>query len=127
MARILIVDDSKMMRRNLRKIITSAGHEVVADVSNGSEALTAYAEHKPDLITMDINMPIMDGIEATKRILVDFPAAAIVMISAHNEQSRVYEAIKQGAKNYIVKPVSADKVQAVIEKVLEQALAAGAS
>ena len=103
MAKILIVDDSKMMRRNLRKILAEAGHEVVAEAEDGSDACKAYAEHRPDLVTMDINMPVMDGIEAVKRILVDFPEANIVMISAHNEQNRVYQAVKCGAKNYIVK------------------------
>ncbi len=121
MARILIVDDSKMMRRNLVKILTDAGHEVVAQAEDGSEACAAYAENRPDLVTMDINMPVMDGIEAVKRIIVDFPEAIIIMISAHNEQSRVYEAIKCGAKNYIVKPIRSGTVVATIEKALSKA------
>lgn len=124
MARILIVDDSKMMRRNLVKILTDAGHEVVAQVENGSEACAAFAEFQPDLVTMDINMPVMDGIEAVKRIIVDFPEAVIIMISAHNEQNRVYEAIKSGAKNYIVKPIRADKVTSIINKAMSQTPAA---
>ena len=121
MAKILIVDDSMMMRRNLRKILTEAGHEVVGEAENGSEACAAFGEHKPDLVTMDINMPVMDGIEAVKRILIDFPEANIVMISAHNEQNRVYQAIKCGARNYIVKPVRYDKVVTVVNQVLDQA------
>ncbi len=121
MARVLIVDDSKMMRRNLVKILTDAGHEVVAEAENGSEACEAYAQHQPDLVTMDINMPVMDGIEAVKRIVVDFPEAKIVMISAHNEQTRVYEAIKNGAKNYIVKPIGADKVTSTINAICARA------
>lgn len=120
MARILIVDDSKMMRRNLAKILTDAGHEVVAQAENGSEACSEFAEHRPDLVTMDINMPVMDGIEAIKRILVDFPEAVIIMISAHSEVSRVYEAIKCGAKNYIVKPISSGNVISTIDKVLSK-------
>ncbi|MCD6249296.1 MAG: response regulator [candidate division Zixibacteria bacterium] len=118
MARILIVDDSKMMRRNLSKILMDAGHEVVAQAEDGSQACSAFAEHQPDLVTMDINMPIMDGIQAVKRIIVDFPDAEIVMISAHNEQSQVYEAIKFGAKNYIVKPIKAQTVVSVVNKIL---------
>ncbi|RKX22671.1 MAG: response regulator [Candidatus Zixiibacteriota bacterium] len=118
MANILIVDDSKMMRRNLVKILTDAGHEVVAQAENGSQACSAFAKNQPDLVTMDINMPIMDGIEAVKRIIVDFPEAIIIMISAHNEQSQVYEAIKCGAKNYIVKPINSKVVTAMIEKTL---------
>jgi two-component system chemotaxis response regulator CheY len=107
-----------MMRRNLRKILTEAGFEVVAEAANGAAACEEYGKHHPDLVTMDINMPVMDGIESVKRILVDFPEARIVMISAHNEQSLVYQAIKLGAKNYIVKPVSSEKVLAVVSKVL---------
>ncbi|MBD3258442.1 response regulator [candidate division GN15 bacterium] len=120
MAGILVVDDSKMMRRNLKKLLTEAGHEVVAEADNGSEAVSAFGQFKPELVTMDINMPVMDGIEAVRRILVDFPEAIIVMISAHNEQNRVYQAIKCGAKNYIVKPVRADKLLMVIDQVLKQ-------
>jgi two-component system chemotaxis response regulator CheY len=119
-ARVLIVDDSKMMRRNLRKILVEAGHEVVGEATNGAEALSEYANTKPDLVTMDINMPVLDGIEAVKRILIDFPEARIIVISAHNEQSRVYQAIKSGAKNYVVKPIAAAKVIEVIESVLQQ-------
>jgi two-component system chemotaxis response regulator CheY len=114
----MIVDDSMMMRRNLKKICTQAGHDVICEAANGNEALTAFKRHQPDLITMDINMPVMDGIEAVKKIREVNPRAAIVMISAHNEQSRVYEAIKSGAKNYIVKPIRADKVISVINEVL---------
>jgi two-component system chemotaxis response regulator CheY len=118
MARVLIVDDSKIMRRSLVNIITKAGHEIVAEAENGSEACEAFALYQPDLVTMDINMPVMDGIQAVKRIIVDFPEAIIIMISAHNEQSRVYEAIKCGARNYIVKPIRAEKVMSTIDKVL---------
>lgn len=118
MARILIVDDSKMMRRNLAKILTDAGHEVVAEAENGSEACSEFAENQPDLVTMDINMPVMDGIEAIKRILVDFPEAVIIMISSQTEKGRVYEAIKCGAKNYIVKPIRSSNVLSAIDKVL---------
>lgn len=120
MATVLIVDDSKMMRRNLRKILTEAGHQVVGEATNGAEALSEYANTKPDLVTMDINMPVLDGIEAVKRILIDFPEARIIVISAHNEQSRVYQAIKSGAKNYVVKPIAANKVVEVIDNVLRQ-------
>ncbi|MBD3381385.1 MAG: response regulator [candidate division Zixibacteria bacterium] len=118
MATIMIVDDSMMMRRNLKKILVQAGHEVICEASNGNEALAAFKRHQPDLITMDINMPIMDGIEAVKKIREVNPNAAIVMISAHNEQSRVYEAIKSGAKNYIVKPIRSDKVVSVVNEVM---------
>lgn len=118
MASILIVDDSRVMRKNLNKLLSQAGHEVVAEAGDGSEACVLYERHKPDLVTMDINMPVMDGLEAVKKIMTDHPDAKIIMISAHNEQSRVYEAIKNGAKNYIVKPVRGEKVTSVVSEVL---------
>jgi len=119
-ATVLIVDDSKMRRRDLRKILTEAGHQVVGEATNGAEALSEYANTKPDLVTMDINMPVLDGIEAVKRILIDFPEARIIVISAHNEQSRVYQAIKSGARNYVVKPIAANKVIEVIDNVMRR-------
>jgi two-component system chemotaxis response regulator CheY len=118
MARILIVDDSSMMRRNLRKVIEDAGHSVVAEISNGSDACVAYEQHQPDLVTMDITMPYMDGIEAVKTIVEVFPNARIVMISAHGQEDKIYKAIKAGAKSYIVKPIRPVKVATVIDQVL---------
>jgi len=118
MAKIMIVDDSSMMRRNLKKIISEAGHEVVAEVSNGSDACTTYEEYMPDLVTMDITMPYLDGIEAVKTIKEVFPDANIIMISAHGQEDKIYKAIKAGAKGYIVKPIRPSKVAQVIDQVL---------
>jgi YesN/AraC family two-component response regulator len=109
MARILIVDDSMIMRRNLKTILTEAGHTIVGE---------ANATHMPDLVTMDINMPVMNGIESVKRIIEIFPDARIVMISALEQRHMVFEALKSGAKHYIVKPIVEDKVIEVITQVL---------
>jgi DNA-binding NarL/FixJ family response regulator len=119
MAKILIADDSIVMRRNLKTILTRAGHEVIAEVANGYQACVEYEKCKPDLVTMDITMPIMDGIEAVKKIIIDYPEAKIVMISALDQKSMVFEALKNGAKHYVIKPITTEKVIGVINEVLE--------
>ena len=118
MAEILIVDDSMIMRRNLKTILTQAGHSIIAEASNGKEAFIEYEKHMPDLVTMDITMPIMNGIEAVKKIRCKFPEAKIVMISALDQRNMVFEALKNGAKHYIIKPITPDNVLAVLDTVL---------
>lgn len=118
MARILIVDDSAVMRLNLKKILTEAGHEVVGEAPNGKVALGMYEKLKPDLVTMDITMPIMSGVDATGMIINKYPEAKIVMISALNQKKMVYEALKNGAKHYIIKPIDKEKVMGVLSEVI---------
>lgn len=118
MAKILIVDDSTIVRRNLKAILTRAGHEIVAEAENGLQAYREYESHKPDLITMDITMPLMDGVVAVKKIVGDYPEAAIIMVSAIDQKSMVMAAIENGARHYIIKPFSPDKVIASIDAVL---------
>ncbi len=86
MARILIVDDSAVMRLNLRKILMESGHEIIAEAPNGKVALNMYEKYKPDLVTMDITMPVMSGVDATGFIVSKYPDAKIVMISALNQK-----------------------------------------
>ncbi|MFZ5351525.1 MAG: response regulator [Bacillota bacterium] len=119
MARILIVDDSIIMRRNLKVILTQAGHEIVAEASNGKEAFVEYEKHMPDLVTMDITMPVLNGIDAVKKIIGSFPDAKIIMISALDQRNMVFEALENGAKHYIIKPITPDKVLTVLDAVLE--------
>ncbi|MCW3135662.1 MAG: response regulator [Canidatus Methanoxibalbensis ujae] len=121
MARILVVDDAAFMRVLLKNILKSGGHEVVGEAENGIEALEKYEELKPDLVTMDIVMPHLDGIETTRSIIKIDPKARIVMCTAVGQQAKVLEAIKAGARGYIVKPFQADKVLEEIEKVLSSA------
>jgi len=121
MARILVVDDAAFMRVLLKNILKSGGHEVVGEAENGIEALEKYEELKPDLVTMDIVMPHLDGIETTRSIIKIDPKARIVMCTAVGQQAKVLEAIKAGARGYIVKPFQADKVLKEIEKVLSSA------
>ena len=120
MAKILIADDSAVMRRNLRMIFTNAGHEVIAEAINGKEAYLSYQEYEPDLVTMDISMPEVDGIAAVKMIINEFPNANIVMVTTLSQKSMVYEAVKSGAKNYITKPIDVSKVNEIISDVLDE-------
>ncbi|NHN30027.1 response regulator [Paenibacillus agricola] len=118
MATVMIVDDSTVMRRNIRIILERAGHEVVVEATDGREVLASYINHKPDLVTMDINMVNMDGIEALQILLKTFPQARVVMISAAGQKQQVLDAIKAGAKSYIVKPFQAERLLEIIGKVI---------
>lgn len=123
MARIMIVDDARIMRINLSKILTQLGHEVVIEASSGYEAIEFYKKYKPELITMDITMPaengVKDGIEAVKEIKALSEDVKIIMVTSHGEEDKVIKAIKAGAKNYILKPISIKKVTDVLQKVLK--------
>lgn len=118
MARILVVDDSKVMRRNLLNILTDAGHEVVGEAMNGGQGFQMYQTHLPDIVTMDITMPDVDGVQGVKLIKKSFPDANIIMISALDQKQMVFEAIKSGAKYYIIKPVNPEKLIHTINEVL---------
>ena len=118
MARILIIDDAKLMRMTLNNILQKANHEVVGEGKNGNEAIELYRQLKPDLVTMDITMPIMDGIEAVKRIKKEFPEAKIIMCSAMGQQKLVVEAIEAGAKDFIIKPFDELRVSEAVKRIL---------
>ena len=110
MARILIVDDSLYMCKLLASILLFAGHEIVGEASNGVDALEKYATLKPDLVTMDITMTEMDGLQAVKAIRTMDEEAVIIMCSAMGQQMMVVEAIQAGAKDFIVKPFRRERV-----------------
>ena len=116
--RILIVDDAAFMRMMIKDILSKNGYEVVGEAENGLVALEKYNELKPDLVTMDITMPEMDGIEALKKIKQSDPSAVVVMCSAMGQQAMVVEAIQAGAKDFIVKPFQADRVLEAVSKAL---------
>lgn len=118
MAKILVVDDSIVMRKNLATILKGEGHVVVGEASNGRQAISQYEDLKPDIVTMDISMPIMSGVEAVQKIIEKFPEAKIIMISAVNQKKMVFNAINSGAKHYIIKPIDAKKVLSVVNEVL---------
>ncbi len=116
--RVLIVDDAMFMRAMIRDILVNSGrYEVAGEASNGEESLAQYRALQPDLVTMDIVMPQMDGIEACREILKHDPKARIVMCSALGQEALVIESIAAGAKDFIVKPFSAEKVLKVIDTV----------
>ena len=116
--RVLIVDDAMFMRAMIRDILVNSGrYEVAGEASNGEESLAQYRALQPDLVTMDIVMPQMEGIEACREILKHDPKARIVMCSALGQEALVIESIAAGAKDFIVKPFSAEKVLKVIDTV----------
>jgi|UniRef100_A0A7V3VTI1 two-component system chemotaxis response regulator CheY len=115
--RILIVDDAAFMRMLLKDIITKAGYEVAGEATNGKEAVEKYRELTPDVVTMDITMPEMSGIEAAKEIMKTDPNAKIIMCSAMGQQMMVVEAIQAGAKDFIVKPFQQGRVVEALSKV----------
>ena len=119
LAKFLIVDDSAVMRRNIRNILEEVGHEVVFEAVDGREVLPAYINHKPDIVTMDISMPEVDGIEALKTLIHNFPNVKVIMISAMGQKQQVLEAIKLGAKSYLVKPIEKDKFLDIIAKFID--------
>lgn len=119
MARILIAEDSVVIRKTLKKILIKGGHQVVFEAENGYEAIEGYRTIQPDIVTMDITMPLMDGIDATERIVDKFSDAKIIMISAIEEKEKVFEALERGAKHYILKPFNENTVLKIIEVILE--------
>ncbi len=121
MACVLIVDDSLVMRKGLQGILAQGGYTVVGEACNGQEAIQMYAETKPDFVTMDINMPVMSGIEAVERLVSLYPKVRIIMISSLDERDTVLEALKKGAKYYILKPVTYEKVLDALDKVAKRA------
>jgi two-component system chemotaxis response regulator CheY len=118
MSKVLIVDDAAFMRMMLKDILEKNGFEVVGEAPNGLKAVELYQNVRPDIVTMDITMPDMDGIEAVKKIKSIDSAAKIIMCSAMGQQNMVMEAIKAGARDFIVKPFQGDRVVEAIKKVL---------
>ncbi|MBN6185819.1 response regulator [Aneurinibacillus sp. BA2021] len=116
--RVLIVDDAAFMRMMIKEILTKNGYNVVGEASDGAQAVEKYKELNPDLVTMDITMPEMDGITALKEIKKINPAAKVIMCSAMGQQAMVIDAIQAGAKDFIVKPFQADRVIEAIKKTL---------
>lgn len=115
---ILIVDDAAFMRTLLKDILIKNGYNIVGEGANGQEAVAKYKELQPDLVTMDITMPEVDGLEGLQRIKAEFPEASVIMCSAMGQQSMILKAIKSGAKDFIVKPFQADRVVEAVKKII---------
>lgn len=118
MARILIADDAAFMRMILREMLTKEGFEIAGEAVNGKDAIEKYRELKPDLVTMDITMPEMSGLDALRAIRKEDPEAKVLMCSAMGQQAMVIESIQEGAKDFIVKPFQKDRVLEAVKKVL---------
>ncbi len=118
MAKIMVVDDAAFLRAMLKDILVSAGHQVVFEAKNGQEAVDKYKAVQPDLVTMDITMPIMEGIQAVKEIRLMDPEANIVMCSAMGQRNLIIQAIQSGAKDFIIKPFQSDRVLEAIDKAI---------
>ncbi|MCE7791366.1 response regulator [Salipaludibacillus sp. CUR1] len=120
MAKLLITDDAAFMRMTLKKMVTDAGYEVACEAGNGQQAVDLYKEHRPDLVTMDITMPEMNGIEALEKIKHFDPEAKVIMCSAMGQQSMVVDAIQKGAIDFIVKPFDSLRIKEAIGKALSR-------
>ncbi len=118
MARVLVVDDAAFMRKMVGDALATGGHEVVGEAGNGVEAIARFQELKPDLMTLDITMPEKDGLAALAEIVAADPSARVVMCSALGQESKVLEAIKLGAKDFIVKPFQPARVIEAVGKAL---------
>ena len=110
MKRILLVDDSMVMRKILSDILTANGYEICGEAADGVDAVRKYNELKPDLVTMDITMPNMDGIAALRKIKENNPDANCIMCSSMGQEPLLIEAVQCGAKDFIIKPFKADKI-----------------
>lgn len=118
MAKIMLVDDAAFMRMMVKDALTKAGYTDLIEAQDGAEAVEKFNAENPDLVFMDITMPNMDGLEALKAIKGAHPNANIVMCSAMGQEAMVIEAIKSGAKDFIVKPFKPDRILATAEKIL---------
>ena len=119
--RVLVVDDSPAITRKICMMMDQIGYRVVATAATGREAIVAYKACRPDVVTMDITMPDVDGIEATRVIKKAFPEARIVVVTSHGQEKMVLDALKAGASGYVLKPFQPKKVFEVIEKACKRA------
>ena len=115
---VLICDDTAFMRLMVSDILSKAGFEIVGEAETGTQAVEKYKALKPDLVTMDIVMPEMSGIDAARAICTDDPNAKIIMCSAIGQQALVVEAIQAGAKDFVVKPFQASRVLEAVQRLL---------
>jgi two-component system chemotaxis response regulator CheY len=119
MRRVLIVDDSIMARNSLKEILLSAGYEVVGEAVNGEDGVSQYESLRPDVVSLDITMPKLNGIECLKRIVAMDEEARVIMISALGQGAKILEALNNGARHYVTKPFEADKVLEAFDEVLD--------
>jgi two-component system chemotaxis response regulator CheY len=119
MRRLLVVDDAIFMRRLIKDVAREAGWDVVGEASNGVEAVNLFREHRPDLVTMDVVMPVMNGLDALRHIRIVDPQARVVMVTALDQKPTLMEAIRDGAHDFIVKPFDRERILGLLRKVGE--------
>lgn len=117
MAKVLIIDDAAFMRISIKNMLTKNGYEVIGEAENGKIGVEKYKELSPDIVTMDITMPEMSGLDALKEIMKIDPGAQIIMVSAMGQETMVRDAIISGAKGFIVKPFKEDGIISAIKKL----------
>lgn len=117
MAKILIVDDSRTSRKMLRNILESNGHEIIDEAINGQEGVQKFQALKPDVVTLDITMPVVDGVEALKMIKALDPESKVVMVTAAGQKNKMIECIKAGANEFLTKPFEQQEIVDVINKM----------
>lgn len=117
MLKIMIVDDSRIFRKMLKAVFIENGHEVIGEAGNGQEALELLKTCTPDIITLDITMPVMDGLEALEQIKANYPTQKVVMVSAAGQKDKVLSAIKLGAVDFIQKPFEPDDIAVLLAKL----------
>lgn len=118
MANILIIDDSKTSRKVLKNMLEADGHIIIGEARDGEEGVLKFNELHPDITTLDITMPVLDGIEALKRIMKVDKKAKVVMVTAAGQKSKMVDALKHGAAEYIAKPFEPEQVSSIIAKLL---------
>lgn len=118
MAKILLVDDSKTSRKFLRTMLETDHHEVIGEAADGEEGVAKYKELHPDLVTMDITMPHVDGIEALKQIMEYDKEAKVIMVTAAGQKGKMVDAIKHGAKDFLAKPFEAEQIRNIINNII---------
>lgn len=118
MARVLVVDDALFMRTVLKTMLSDLGHEVIGEAADGHQAIDKYNELLPDIVTMDITMPELDGVGAVQAIKQKHPTAKIIMCSAMGQQQMIVGAIEAGAMDFIVKPFNKDRIGDAMDKIL---------
>lgn len=119
MAKILLVDDSKTSRKILRGILEENGHEVIGEAINGQDGFEKFKELHPDITTMDITMPIMDGLEALKQIMEYDKNAKVIMVTAAGQKTKMVDAIKYGAAEFIAKPFEVAQITEIVNKITQ--------
>jgi DNA-binding NarL/FixJ family response regulator len=107
--RILIADDHALFRDGLRSLLRSEGHDIVAEAKNGREAVQLAHQHKPDIVLMDVSMPEVDGLTATRTIVAELPEVKVIIVTASDEDINLFEAIRSGAQGYLMKDLEADE------------------